>query len=300
MHHLKNIIVALDLSPMDEVLMQYLSELSKALLPDALTFLHVIPTATVPVEVFATPEDRESYLNSHKNDITKTLNQRIEKYWGHRSDVQPKLEVLLGNPLKTLLERLNQQSYDLLVVGKKKITSGSGIVAHKLARRITQSILFVPEEPPMQCQEILLPVDFSKHSLAAVQLGIQLSPLLDNPSLQVLHVYDVPPAVSIKIGRTPEQFSQIIKSNVTEAMDSFLEKAKPGKAAVQSHLVYNKHTTASRQIIEFAEQHQAQLIVIGAKGHTFLETLFLGSITEKLIVSALQIPILVVRTPETS
>lgn len=295
MHHLKNIVVALDLSPMDGELMHYLSNLSKALLPDRITFIHVIPSDTLPDAVFATPEDRKSYLDSHKADITRNLTQLIEEHWGHRSDIKPDLEVREGNPLKTLLQWLKEQPYDLLVVGKKKVSSGSGIVAHKLARRIDQSILFVPQEATTDCREIMIPVDFSDHSLTAMKLGIQLSPLLDNPTLHTVHVYDVPPAVSIKIGRTPEQFSQIIKANVTEAMDAFVEKASPGKAHIKTHLVYNKHTSPSRQLIDFAEETQMHLIIIGAKGHTLLETLFLGSITEKLIVSSMQIPILVVR-----
>lgn len=295
MHHLKNIVVALDLSKMDESVMEYLGYFTKALLPDSLTFVHVIPEHTIPEGVFASKEDKQDYQEKHKAETRKKLEALIESHWGHRSDIKPELTLLEGNPLKELLQFLQAHPYDLLVVGKKKVSSGSGIVAHKLARRIEGSILFVPTDAPTAIERMLLPVDFSKDSMAAAKMAIQLSPLLDDPTLHIMHVYDVPPAVSIKIGRTPEQFSQMIRANVEEAMQHFIEKIEPGKAHIKTDLVYNKHTSPSRQLIEYAEVNQMSLIMIGAKGHTLLESLFLGSVTEKIILSPLPIPILIVR-----
>lgn len=300
MHTLKHLLVALDLSPMDNQLMQYLSYFSQALLPDTITFVHVIPTNTISSEAFATAADQQAYYDAHILTVTQQLEQLVNKYWGHRSDVLKQIQVLTGHPLKTLLQHNTENAYDLIVVGKKNVSSGSGIVAQKLARHTTTSILFIPQHAPTVCNDILIPVDFSGHSMAALQLGIQLSPLLNDPTLHVAHVYDVPPAVSIQLSRTPQQFAHIIRNNVSEAMDQFVAKAKPGKANLQKHLMHNANSTTARQLITYAEVNQLSLVIIGAKGHTALSALLLGSITEKLLLSTLQIPILVARIPAMS
>lgn len=300
MHTLKNLLVALDLSPMDNQLMQYLTYFSQALLPDSITFMHVIPTNTISREAFATATDQQAYYDARILTVTQQLEQLVNKHWGHRSDTIKRIQVLTGHPLKTLLQHNVEHAYDLIVVGKKNVSSGSGIVAQKLARHTTTSILFIPQHAPVVCKEVFIPVDFSDYSLAALQLGIQLSPLLDDPTLHVAHVYDVPPAVSIQMSRTPQQFTHIIQENSSEAMKKFVAKAKPGKVNLQTHLMHNANSTTARQLITYAEVNQLSLVIIGAKGHTALSALLLGSITEKMLLSSLQIPILVARIPAMS
>ena len=60
---------------------------------------------------------------------------------------------------------------------------------------------------------------------------------------------------------------------------------------------YRKKTVprVSQYIVEAAEAENAGLIVIGAKGHSRLERLVLGSVTERLVSANQRVPVLVVK-----
>lgn len=292
---LKHITVALDLTFMDGLMLDYLKFLSQALLPDKMVFLHIIPEAFIPEGVFANAEEKQAYTEKHIASTREELEKSLNAYWGHRPDITPEIEVRYGHPLKELLQFVEANPTDLLVVGKKRRSTGSGIIAQKLARRVKNAILFIPEEATPKLTKMMVPVDFSEPSQEALSTAVNLHPLLENPSIECVHVYEVPPIVSIKIGRTPEQYSQIIKANVQESLEQFIAKAGTGKAIIHQHLLYNNYPSPAQELVKFAKENKIDFILTGAKGHNRLESLFLGSVTEKLITSPLNIPIMIVR-----
>ena len=202
MKPLKKILVALDLTAMDEGIVNYLEQFSKAILPDEITLLHISPEVILPDSYFGSSEDRRKYIDDHIEGIQKTLEDQKEKYFGHRSDLEVRIKVIFGNPLKELLHFYDNYQPDLLVVGRKKISSGSGIVAQKLARRVACSILFITENSLLPIRHIVVPVDYSTYSEGAMQAAISLHPLLGDPEITCLHVYDIPVGISVQIGRT--------------------------------------------------------------------------------------------------
>ncbi len=298
MHHIKKWLVALDLTHADEDVLHCVEAMSAALLPDSITFLHVVPELNSLATVFATPADRMQYWKEREDSASAQLHDLIDDYFGHRSDIHITVDTVCGSPLKQVLQKAADYSADLVVVGKKKASSGSGVVAQKLARRLPCSILFIPEGFTRPIKKITVPVDFTEGSSYALDVALASAHLMNDPMVEVLHVYDVPPVVSLKIGRTPEQFDQMIRANVQTAADRFLAEHETGSMHIELVLESNKQQTTARQIITHTELGRTDWLIIGAKGHSLMEILFIGSVTEKIITHPINYPVMVVRIPD--
>lgn len=294
MLQLKKLLIALDLSSHDDEMMAYLEGFSKAVLPDEITMLHVSPHSQLPDASFGSTEDKKKYLEANDAKVRESLEKLKSKHFGHRSDVEININVVHGNPLKELLEFADNYTPDLVMIGKKQNSGGSGVVSQKLARRLETSILFVTDRAQYPIKKILIPTDYSDHSKHALTTAVKLHPLLNDPVLYCMHVYEVPPGLAIQIGRTPEQFDKIIEENATEAMEEFLSKDDWKHVEIEPVIQKNR-TNKARQIADFAEENHIGLIIIGARGHSMLESLFIGSTTEKLLQLETNIPMWIIR-----
>ena len=156
-------------------------------------------------------------------------------------------------------------------------------------------MLFVPEDGPGEVKRMLVPVDFSNNSEAAMQLAVELAPLLGDPEVTALNVFDLLPTVALKIGRTPEQMDRMIRANVDEALEDFLAKVPHGKMEIIRKPIPNRHNSPAKHILEYLDANDVHLVIMGAKGHNLLESLFLGSVTERIIMANQKVPMLVVR-----
>lgn len=298
MHHLKKLLIAIDFSPMDDEILPFMEKFSQALLPDEITLFHVVPTISLPESVFESPVEKQDYIEQHTRQSEEYLHEQAEKYFGHRKDARIKVDCWYGSPLKKMLEYIEENRPDLVVFGKKKLTGGSGILATKLARRVTADLLLIPAGAvnKMPVKRLLIPTDFSAHATNAVKLAIELHPLLKDPDITLLHAYEVPPTLTTRISRSPKQFDEMVHGHVEEAMKKYVHENIPDVIEVDPEIVRLEDLGPARQILASADSKKADLIIVGAEGHSLLETLFIGSVTEKLMRLNESIPILVIRS----
>ena len=133
---------------------------------------------------------------------------------------------------------------------------------------------------------ILVPVDFSPHSEAALLLACKLAECFGAVPL-VLHVVHDP-------GETPGYYLQAMKKkqlhriedSAREMLDEFLARVAKnhGEARelteVESILVRG---LPSNRILEIAKKRKASMIVMGSKGCTGIKHLLLGSVAERVV-----------------
>jgi nucleotide-binding universal stress UspA family protein len=136
--------------------------------------------------------------------------------------------------------------------------------------------------PMMRIQTILHPTDFSPSSGHAFQLACSLA--RDHGArLMVLHVVDRPVAVYGGVMTAPpppppveerkaaqEQLHQIRQTDLKLPIESRLEEGDPAMG-----------------ILEVAKEYNCDLIVMGTHGRTGLSRLLMGSVSEKVLRSAL-------------
>ncbi|MBZ0128630.1 MAG: universal stress protein [Rhodobacteraceae bacterium] len=145
-------------------------------------------------------------------------------------------------------------------------------------------------------QPILVAVDFSPDSLAALKWAIQQADLLA-ASIIVLHaIHD--PADSPGFYSRPGQSDLAFHGDVArEMMADFLkqvarlEAVRSGRVEISERLIDG---LPAGRITELARTEAAQMIVVGNRGRSRLSSLLLGSVAEQVIREA-EIPVVVVK-----
>lgn len=147
-----------------------------------------------------------------------------------------------------------------------------------------------PALPALNLRTILVPVDFSKHSLAALDFAVNLAQLTSAPIL-VCHALD--PIYSGGRFDSPR-----LRPFRAEALAGAKQRlAKLANQRVKPHATLAHRVVegvAYTAIVNLASQVKAGLIVMGSQGRTGLSRLFIGSVAERVVRLA-PCPVLVVR-----
>lgn len=137
----------------------------------------------------------------------------------------------------------------------------------------------------MKQLNILVPTDFSKSAKKALAYAATLAKKM-NAKLAVLHVMDMPeyllaedatysslPSVDAFVKEYQNEESVKLQNYVSEYPDNEIQ-------------TYNLAGNPNKVILEFVEEHQPDLIVMGTKGTSGISEIFIGSNTEKLVRTA--------------
>jgi len=146
-------------------------------------------------------------------------------------------------------------------------------------------------------ERILVPVDFSACSQAAIDHAVILAEAFD-ASIDVLHAWQLPHAFGAH-GRSGADregtllgFSRTQSGHALKAVLQVLEDK--GLVRVRGRLVAS---TPKQAILEAADGGDYDLIVMGTHGRTGLSHMLLGSVAEQIVRRA-SIPVLTVRVPD--
>lgn len=287
---IKQVMVALDLTDMDEKLIKYTCYLDRTFKFEKIYFIHVARTLEYPQEIVDKhPELMAPLDEAYKHEIQKEL----DKCWGGTMD-KAILKVTDGNPEEKLLKWAKIKHVDLIVLGRKIHMAGSGLVPGKITRAAPCSVLLVPEIVRFEMNKILLSVDFSRHSYLVAEQCIKLARQNSGTRLIFFHVYKVPLGYS-KIGKTFEEFAEIMKVHAQNDMNRFVEKID--LEGVDYEYVYEcSHDKGPLdEIMGYATSENVDMLAVGSKGRTNAASFLLGSLAEKLVSRNENIPFLVVK-----
>jgi nucleotide-binding universal stress UspA family protein len=139
-------------------------------------------------------------------------------------------------------------------------------------------------------QRILHPTDFSDAARTACDYACALAETF-GAQLDILHVFDLPVAAMPSPGAVfpPDYFAEE-RRRVAEELAKVPDTAPPG-VAVQ-HVT--REGTAFLEIVRYARESAADLIVMGSHGRTGLAHLLIGSVAERVVRKA-PCPVLTVR-----
>lgn len=151
-----------------------------------------------------------------------------------------------------------------------------------------------------QIQPVLVPVDFSEHSEAALLFASELADSMARP-LIVLHVvHDPGDAPGFYAGRQSTDELRRMEDVAAEMMDEFMHKMvedNPGRAALGQAKTMLLVGLPVTRILEAAAEVKAQMLVMGSKGRTGLSHIMLGSKAEQ-IVRLSPYPVTIVKAEE--
>lgn len=292
MYQFKRLLVALDLTKMDEVLINYASFLAKKTQAEKVYFFHIAEDFKIPEEV---KRDYPNLLAPTDEALSKIIEDTIQTHWKSGFECEKVVELKEGNPADQLLKWIDNKEIDMVVMGRKQSLKGAGVLPQKITHLAHSSVMLVPENASFSVENVVVPLDFSKHSKLAIDNSMNLSGNSDT-KLDFVHVYSVPTGYH-KTGKSFEEFAEIMKGNAQRDYQDFLKKFDI-ENNLKCALVLNNDNSPSDEIFEYAEKKGADLIIMGSKGRTGLASILLGSVASKVISYDTNIPLLIVKEKE--
>jgi nucleotide-binding universal stress UspA family protein len=142
-------------------------------------------------------------------------------------------------------------------------------------------LLIVRQEPRDKYKHVLVPVDFSKNSLNALEMALKA---VMDASIHVLHAVEMPLGQKMKQAgfdaERVEHFRNQILIHAREGMEKIVSDHAHGDRRVASIIEYGH---APDVIREKAQALDIDLIVIGKRGQTELDEALFGSVTKHVL-----------------
>ncbi|PWJ43738.1 universal stress protein [Sediminitomix flava] len=287
MHQPNSLLVTLDLSPMDESLIRYAFSVADGLMDiERIVLIHVGKNLDKMVP-------HENGHITKKESIHKKIEDLLYKTVTREITEQVGIEVVAGEPLQEILRISREMDIDGILVGKKNISDGSGLLARRITRKALCTVLAVTEKLPVSPKKILVPLDFSKTSEIAMSRAMAYAQRTGSEIL-CLNVVSLPQGFYAS-GKSEEEFGAIMKQNCIKKYKQFIHKFESEDVKISSRFQFDPNNSVAKIINNIALVEDIDVIVIGSKGRTDLAATFLGSVTEKVLLHNMSIPTLVVK-----
>lgn len=286
------IMVSLDLTEMDAILLQFVCH-----------FIKINPFIK-DIYFFHVEKDFENICkngngilqNKVPNDEQFRIQMcdEVKKYLDSNVNINVHYQIVEGDTLKQLLHWSRIKFIDLIITGRKFSDHRKKVFMEKLARKSECSILFVPENYRPGFSKILIPVDFSSRTDNVFEAVNMIKENLPHAQFLCQHVVEVPSGYT-RIGKTYEEFSTIMIGHAKERWEKY--KNEHDIDVLHPHPIFtvNENGSIAKSIIDFAHQQHVDMIMMGSKRQTGASVFFLGSVGEELVTRDKDILLLLVK-----
>ncbi len=267
-----------------------------------ITALHVVPRVLPPSAALAAYPALVPLAPTGREQIERALHDALEP--ARRAGVRTRLEVREGDAAEETLLAAQGLTADMLVLGThghggfRRLLLGS--VTEKVLRRAPCPVLSIAPHAHVAAADgalvyktILCPIDFSEPSMHALRYALSLAQEA-NARLIVVHVieglYDTMHEGEIPIDLSA--YSRFVNDDARRRLrDAIPQEAR--EWCTPEEVVTSGRAYA--EILRFATEKSADLIVMGVHGRSAFDMMFFGSSTNHVVRSA-TCPVLVIRT----
>ncbi|MBS1237926.1 MAG: hypothetical protein H6R37_1170 [Deltaproteobacteria bacterium] len=248
---------------------------------------HVIDLSSAAIygeAVFALEEQQSRMTSYAHKEMTRLMGQES-------MDWEPLITV--GNPANEIARLAADKQVDLAIAashgrsGLKRLILGS--VTERLMRTLPCPLWVVrspergfvtPANQDIQLKKILVGCDFSPDSSLALEYGLSLAQEFQ-ADLHLAHVVE-PPRYDdlVKPSEARETFRQKVRQTVQDKLAAMVpEEARTWCNPVTALLAGQPH----EELIKYAVVNDIDLVVLGVRGHSLVETFFVGSTTDRVL-----------------
>jgi nucleotide-binding universal stress UspA family protein len=282
----KKIIVGVDFSAPAQAALHSAAALA-ARMPAELVIVHIGDVIT------ATRESRIPSVRQYEAILKERITQERERLEAMRAElaeqgVSSRLIVVDGNPAEELSRLGREEDAALVVVGThgrtgaKKVVFGS--VAQETVRRCDRNVLVIRDGGSEAFKHILVPVDFSEHTDAAIVEALSI--VEEGGRIELLHFWSVPWAIASSDGPTthPEAFAELVEhqqQHVEVEGNALVEKFQREGIELRFEAVEGE---AVAGLVERIGKFDYDLVVMGSHGRRGFRRFFVGSVAENIVV----------------
>lgn len=283
-----DILVGLDLSMMDQHLVQYMGVLDHILDIKKVTYVHNLKLGELPKELLS-PE-RISLIQS--KIVTKLTSYFQEIGAGYEFDVLVTVESYTELAFMNLAKRAK---YDLLVLGNKQELEGNGALADKLIRIFPSATLLVPETFKTPITTIIDAIDFSKYTSIIMDWADRFKNNSKGQTIDHSAVYISKFYWGFHPSMTNKELEKATRDDIQEKQQKW-NKRYANYSDIEVIPAEEKSTASA--LILYAKNKQADLMILGVKGSTGIKEIFLGGVANHLLHRPTNTCLLFVKAPK--
>ncbi|MFT4854772.1 MAG: nucleotide-binding universal stress UspA family protein [Algoriphagus sp.] len=287
MKYFSKAMIGLDLTEMDDILIEKTIVFLKFLGIEKCYFVHVAKDLAIPQEIL---DKHPELLAPSDESIEERIADKL-KHFDFPSTIEIEIFAEEGeDQMEIFLRWALIKDVDLIIMGRKETLAGNGSLAKGIAKKAPCSILMLQEKRPAGLpKKIMVPTDFSDHTEMIYEFSERICKDL-HAELVPVHIYQVPHGYS-KTGKTFEEFSEIMKENANKDFKKFLHKNNHHD--LDCHFVLNESGDEGKLLLEEANKIDADMILLGSRGRTKSAAILLGSVAEKLVMVNNVLPMLI-------
>ena len=235
----------------------------------------------------------------HRETVEAAAEETVAAVRDDLADVGVTAEtaVRVGIPHREVLDYADENGVDLVAMGTHGRTGVEryllGSVTEKTVRLSDVPVLTVPgtDGADTRFSEVLVPTDGSEQAEAAVGVGTDVA---DTYSAR-LHALSVVEPAALGLDVRSEMLIDALGEAAQAAVERVAERATAaGVTDVEMDVRYGY---PYREVLNYADENEVDLVAMGTHGRTGIARYLLGSVTEKVVRTA-GVPVLTVRAPE--
>ena len=239
----------------------------------------------------------EGEFVAHLEADAKKAVEAVEALVGERDSVQT--AVIRGEPAQSILKYADEHDADLLVMGTHGRTGLTRYIAGSVTERVLRlaeipvltTHVTEPEEVEIDYDELLVPTDGSEAATEAIGHGLAIAEK-SNARVHAVNIVDVIDVAMEPSYTPPTELIEQLESKGEAATEEIATRARDAglDAVTEVHEGF-----PARDLLDYADEHEIDLIVMGTAGRTGLNRFLLGSTTERVIRHA-EMPVLAINT----
>jgi nucleotide-binding universal stress UspA family protein len=284
MERLTRVLAATDLSAPA----RHAAERAALLASETGATLDLIHVATLaPLESFrrlvaGIPVELEERVLDAAREKVRELAAALQEAHGVRAGTH-----VVAGPLLSRIAA-HADAADLVVLGARGASFMRhlllGSTAERMIKRASRPTLVVKQAAHDRYQTVLVPVDFSPHSVPAVRTARATAPGAD---IVLLHAFEVPFEGTLRSTGVREEtighYRAAAKEAAAHRLRSLCREAGLSEHETRLMIVHGDPTL---NIIEQEQEQDCDLIAIGKHGESPLEELLLGSVTKHVLAES--------------
>ncbi len=282
---LKKILWATDFSDEAREALLYAEAMAKAFKAQLIA-LHVVPDFSPAFYDLASVIKGE--IARRIETVKKEAKKRLETMTKSKG---LSLEIIIqeGTASKKIVEIAEREKADLIVMGRRGLSAIEklfiGSVANQVLRSSSVPILITKKKRGKPSfKKIIVPTDFSEQEEVERDYAWKLAKRLEASELCLLHVLELH-----QYEFSPRELDEILAA----VMKRLQQRKKREKEDFKVTEDIYRAVNAPLGIVDYAETHHYDLIVISSCTQSKLERFFLGSTTEK-VISYSNLPVFVI------
>lgn len=235
-------------------------------------------------------ENQENYISTLLQANTAILEKEISNYLRDYKNLS--FESKLGRPADVLIDEATNNDVELMILGYNKdknlVEKFLGGVTEGVLHRSEKSILVVKNSNITEPKKIMVAYDFSHHCNEALEWTKQFAMKFHSE----VHLVNVVPFY-YEGYHLAHPYASGFNSIEEEVIDESVKKVQArleglceGTPEFRNHkteVIIDKEGSISNKIVDYASNNDIDLVIVGSHKKGFVEELFLGSVTGKIL-----------------